>query len=132
MNKGQNIEFGHQDIHWQDIVQIAKNKATLSLSSERMKNLHNARKIVDKVIHSGERAYGISTGLGALCNVNISKDEQNLLSQRILLSHACGVGDALSIIQTRAIMACAVANFSQGHSGISPKIVELLLDVTLY
>lgn len=128
MTTQKHVIFSEAQITWQEIAQIANDKAGLSLSENRTKSLINARKIVDKIVNSGERAYGISTGLGALCDVTISREEQSTLSHRILLSHACGVGEPLSISQTRAIMACAVANFSQGHSGISPHIVERLID----
>ena len=127
MKQDHSILFDDKHIHWQDIVAIAKHNASLELSDDRQKKLRNARNIVDKIVESGDRAYGISTGLGALCSVTISREQQSTLSTRVLLSHACGVGESLGISQTRAIMACAIANFSKGHSGISPSIVELLI-----
>ena len=128
MSKDFSVLFSSKDIHWQDIVKVAKHKATLSLSDEVVKRIGEARHIVNNIVESGTKAYGISTGLGALCDISISKEAQSTLSHRILLSHACGVGEPLSVPQTRAIMACAIANFSQGHSGISPNIVALLVD----
>jgi len=121
------ITFDGDKIHWQDIVQVARHHARLVLSSAVETRLENARSIVEQIVAKGERAYGISTGLGALCNTLIDREQQATLSNRVLLSHACGVGDMLPVEQTRAIMATAVANFSQGHSGISPHIVALIV-----
>ena len=70
------VTFSEDKVHWQDIAQIA-------------------RQIVDKIVNKGEQAYGIFTGLAVLCNVLIDQEQSSTLSQRTLLSHACGVGEML-------------------------------------
>ena len=47
----------------------------------------------------------------------IDGDRQRVLSHNILMSHACGVGDALGSVETRAIMAAQINNFAHGASG---------------
>ena len=76
---------------------------------------------------SGERAYGVNTGLGALCNVSLEGEQLSRLSRNTLLSHACGVGAALPDEQTRAIICAAIINYSQGKSGIHRQVVEALI-----
>ena len=111
---------------WKEIAAIA-NGAELVLSAEAWERISKARAIVDALVEREIRGYGINTGVGALCDVVIDRDDQQALSRKILFSHACGVGEPLGNAETRAIMAAQIANFAHGFSGISVKVVEALL-----
>ena len=111
---------------WKEIAAIA-NGAELVLSAESWQRISKARAIVDALVEREIRGYGINTGVGALCDVVIDRDDQQTLSRNILFSHACGVGEPLGNAKTRAIMAAQIANFAHGFSGISVKVVEALL-----
>jgi histidine ammonia-lyase len=111
---------------WKELAAIA-NGAKLVLSAEAWQRISRARAIVDALVEREIRGYGINTGVGALCDVVIDRDDQQALSRNILLSHACGVGQPLGKAETRAVMAAQIANFAHGFSGISVKVVEALL-----
>ncbi len=121
------ITIGDAHLGWRDLVAVARDGAPLALSDVAWSRIANARAIVERIVASGERAYGISTGLGALSNVLLHGEQLAQLSTNTLLSHAVGVGPLLSVAQTRAIMVAALANFSQGYSGLQPQVVEGLL-----
>ena len=114
-------------LDYRQVVQVARGRARLELSAAAWARVENARGIVDCIVARGERAYGISTGLGALCNITLSGPELAQLSRNTLLSHACGVGPALAEEQTRAIICAAVNNYAHGHSGLQRSVVEGLL-----
>lgn len=120
-------EWGDTPATWQDVVAVAQHGAQLQLSEAAWQRMQNARQIVEEIVASGQPAYGINTGLGALCNVILPPEALSQLSRNTLMSHACGVGPLLSVAQTRAIMCAAVANYSLGYSGISPDVVRALL-----
>ncbi|MES2944762.1 MAG: histidine ammonia-lyase [Pseudomonadota bacterium] len=121
------ITLGDAPLSWRALVAVACDGAPLELSATAWARIANARAIVERIIASGERAYGISTGLGALSNVLLHGGQLAQLSKNTLLSHACGVGPLLSLAQTRAILVAALANFAQGYSGLQPKVIEGLL-----
>lgn len=121
-------EFAGQPIGWQEIEAVARHHYTLSLSEPLWQGIAESRAIVDDIVRQQRKTYGINTGLGALSEVTLSHDQLATMSYNTLHSHACGVGDLLSIEQTRAIMCAAVANFSKGKSGIAPEIVRQLMD----
>ncbi len=123
------IVYGDGPLSWRDLTAIARRGAVLALSDTAWARIDNARAIVDRVVATGERAYGINTGLGALCNVVLREDQLATLSSNTLLSHACGVGPALRNEQTRAIICAAIANYSQGKSGIRREVVTALMDL---
>ena len=114
-------------LRWQDIVAVARHGASLELSYSAWARIDNAQGIVRRIVESGERAYGVNTGLGALCNVALQGEQLSQLSRNTLLSHACGVGPVLSDEQTRAIICAAIVNYSHGKSGIQRPVVEALL-----
>ena len=99
----------------------------LALSETARQRILDARAIVDALVDQGIRGYGINTGVGALCDVVIDREEQASLSRNLLFSHSCGVGEPLGRLETRAIMAAQIANFAHGYSGIRLEVVETLI-----
>lgn len=123
------IICGDGPLDWRDVSAVARQGAVFSLSPAAWARIDNARSIVERIVASGERAYGINTGLGALSQVALRDDQLSTLSRNTLLSHACGVGPVLADDQTRAIICAAVINYSQGHSGIQRSLVQGLVDL---
>lgn len=121
------VTLGDTPLGWRDLVAVARDRAPLALSPAAWLRIDNARAIVDCIVERGERAYGISTGLGALSNVLLHGEQLAQLSRNTLLSHACGVGPLLSEAQTRAILCAALANYALGYSGLQRGVVEALL-----
>ncbi|MBX8515871.1 histidine ammonia-lyase [Pseudomonas cichorii] len=127
MQRAEQIVFGDAPTGWQDVVAVARDGAHLMLSERAWARIDNAQAIVQRIVASGERAYGVNTGLGALCNVSLADEQLSRLSRNTLLSHACGVGAPLPDEQTRAIICAAILNYSQGKSGIHRQVVQALL-----
>jgi histidine ammonia-lyase len=111
---------------WRDIARIA-NGAKLVLSPDARARVDHARALVEQIVERRIRAYGVNTGVGALCDVIVSPSEQRTLSRNILMSHAVGVGEPLRREETRAIIAAAVNNFAHGKSGVRLELVDLLV-----
>ncbi len=127
MSQAEKIVIADAPLRWQDVVAVARHGALLELSPQALARIDNAQAIVQRIVVSGERAYGVNTGLGALCNVSLSGEQLGQLSRNTLLSHACGVGAPLSDEQTRAIICAAIVNYSHGKSGLHRQAVEALL-----
>ena len=69
----------------------SKQKAALS-----KQKIDSCRKFLEKKIaEPGARYYGINTGFGALCDVEIPNDQLEQLQENLVMSHACGMGDPL-------------------------------------
>ncbi|MEX3242475.1 histidine ammonia-lyase [Serratia quinivorans] len=121
------VTLDNLPLRWQDVVAVARYQAPLNLSDAAWTRIDNAQAIVQKIVASEQRAYGVNTGLGALCNQALHGEQLAQLSRNTLMSHACGVGAPLSDEQTRAIICCAIVNYCQGKSGIQRPVVEALL-----
>ncbi|WP_248767954.1 histidine ammonia-lyase [Pseudomonas sp. MWU12-2345] len=127
MSQAEKIVIADAPLRWQDVVAVARHGALLELAPQTWARIDNAQAIVQRIVLSGERAYGVNTGLGALCNVSLSGEQLSQLSRNTLLSHACGVGAPLPDEQTRAILCAAIVNYSHGKSGLHRQVVEALL-----
>ncbi|MBD9448527.1 histidine ammonia-lyase [Rhizobium sp. RHZ01] len=112
-------------IGWRDIARVAAGE-TLALSPAAWGRVDNASRIIERIVETGIRAYGINTGVGALSDTVVDRNSQSRLSRNIVLSHACGVGELLAGREVRAIIAAQVANFAHGHSGVRADIIRHL------
>lgn len=110
---------------WQDVARVSKHDG-LTLSENAFQRIEKAHKIVESIVERGIRAYGISTGVGALSDTVVDRDAQGKLSRSIILSHACGIGPVLPRREVRAIIASQIANFAHGYSGVRRQIVTHL------
>jgi histidine ammonia-lyase len=127
MSQAEKIVITGAPLRWQDVVAVARHGAQLELSNDTWARIENAHAIVQRIVESGERAYGVNTGLGGLSNVSLQDQQLSQLSRNTLLSHACGVGPVLADEQTRAIICAAIHNYSHGKSGLHRRVVEGLL-----
>ncbi len=85
-----------------------------------------SRAVIDRLVESGETAYGVNTGFGELSDVRISSDQIRKLQLNLIRSHACGVGAPLTEIETRAMILLRANALAKGLSGVRPIVVEVL------
>ena len=113
-------------LRWPDVAAISEG-AGLSLAPPVRERVRRARAIVESLVDRGTRAYGVNTGVGALCDVVVDRAHQRQLSRNLLMSHACGVGAPLPPQLARAIMTAEVNNLCHGYSGVRLELIEQLV-----
>lgn len=85
--------------------------------------------LTQKARSEGVPIYGVNTGFGALASTQIAQAELSELQRRILLSHACGVGDPVPVEIVRAMLLTKALSLSKGHSGIAPATLQRIIDM---
>lgn len=76
---------------------------------------------------AGEVAvYGVNTGFGKLASVKIAAKDTATLQRNLILSHCCGVGEALDIPTTRLMMVLKLLSLGRGASGVRWDVVALI------
>jgi histidine ammonia-lyase len=106
---------------------IYERPAVLKLSPLDLGRVALASSLVDKIVATGDAAYGINTGFGLLAHTRIPNEQLELLQRNLLLSHAAGVGDALPDPVVRLILALKVNALARGHSGVTMGLMNALL-----
>ncbi|MCM1040978.1 MAG: aromatic amino acid ammonia-lyase [Bacteroides sp.] len=104
------ILYGQERIVFQD-------RAKITACHEFLKDFAK-----DKVI------YGINTGFGPMAQWRIDDSHLKELQYNIIRSHATGAGRPLPELCVRAAMIARVQTFVQAHSGVSPQMLEVLVD----
>jgi len=70
--------------------------------------------------------YGVNTGFGKLASVRIAPEDTATLQRNLILSHCCGVGDALEARTVRLMMALKLLSLGRGASGVRWDICALI------
>lgn len=70
--------------------------------------------------------YGVNTGFGKLASVRIAPKDTETLQRNLILSHCCGVGEALEAATVRLMMALKLLSLGRGASGVRWEICALL------
>ena len=109
--------------------QIAREGPKLELDAACLPALRAGYESVQRIVASGEPAYGINTGFGRLSQTRIPADELEQLQTNIVLSHAAGTGPLLDDATVRLVLALKVASFASGYSGVRPLLVERLVEL---
>ncbi len=110
-----------------ELRRIYEQPVALELDIADRERIAAASALVDKIVATGEAAYGINTGFGLLAQTRIPDDKLVLLQRNLLLSHAAGVGEALPDPVVRLILALKINALARGHSGVSSRLMDALL-----
>jgi len=106
---------------------IYEQPTVLNPSPQDLGRIARASSLVDKIVATGDAAYGINTGFGLLAHTRIPNEQLELLQRNLLLSHAAGVGDALPDPVVRLILALKINALARGHSGVTMGLMDALL-----
>jgi histidine ammonia-lyase len=91
--------------------------------------VERARAAVDVLVAGNKVAYAITTGVGKLSDVRIAGDQIRQLQVNLVRSHAVGVGEPLSIAETRAMMLLRANSLAKGFSGVRPVLIDSVCEM---
>ncbi len=105
----------------EDVVAVAHRRATVRLADSAgfRRRIERGAEFVDRLIREDGEVYGVSTGYGDSCTVNIPPALIAELPHQLYAYHGCGLGEMLSPEQTRAVLLVRLCSLAQGMSGVS-------------
>ncbi|WJJ98193.1 histidine ammonia-lyase [Algibacter luteus] len=121
------FKYGIDKLTLEKVLDIANGKIKGELTTEAKDKVNASRKKVEVLANSNKPVYGVNTGFGPLCDVQISYDETNKLQENLLITHAVGVGKPIDKNLSKIMMICKVHALSQGYSGIRLKVLERII-----
>ena len=114
------------DLTFEQLDDVVFGAAEVALEAGAAARMRASRAVIERVVAVGETVYGVNTGFGELASVRISADQIRQLQLNLVRSHACGVGAALDVAETRAVMLLRANALAKGLSGVRPVVVETL------
>ena len=93
---------------------VVVDRRPVMLEAAAREKVRAARAVVDQLVSENRVAYAINTGVGKLSDVHIPPEQNRQLQVNLIRSHSAGVGEPLSVEETRADDAIAGELAGQG------------------
>jgi histidine ammonia-lyase len=123
------LKLDGQRLSLAQIAAVASAKETVGLSETARQRVAASRRIVEGIVAKGRTVYGVNTGFGRLSDVRIDASELRDLQLNLVRSHACGLGQPLSIPETRAMLLLRANVLALGYSGCRIVVLEKLIEL---
>jgi histidine ammonia-lyase len=123
------IQVGSSWLDIATLAEVAAGAGTFELTAEARRAMEESRAFVDAAVVRGDVIYGITTGFGALQQVQIAPEDQGRLQHNLLVSHAVSTGQPLAPEVVRAMLLLRAHSLAQGCSGVRPVVIERLLEL---
>jgi len=101
----------------------------VQLDGDCKADIDSAARVVTEILQQDRPVYGINTGFGSLARKRIADDDLKELQRKLVLSHACGVGELLSDAQVRLMLTLKINSLARGYSGIRLGLIEALIQL---
>jgi histidine ammonia-lyase len=123
------LELNGQALTLEEVYGVACGTLRTGLGQEARGRVERARRVIEKILEEDRTVYGVNTGFGKLSEVRIAPSELRELQLNLVRSHACGVGQPLSELETRAMMLLRTNVLALGYSGARPLVLDVLLSM---
>ena len=123
------LHINGNDLTLEAVREVAADRRPVLLSPDAREAVDRARAVVDEIVASNKVAYAITTGVGKLSDVRIVGDQIRELQVNLVRSHSAGVGEPLSVTETRAMMLLRANSLAKGYSGVRGVVIDTLCEM---
>jgi len=124
------FEITPNRLSFEIIQDILENNIKLQLSEISTQLILKSKNYLDKKLKESETPlYGINTGFGALCDIEISKDELSKLQENLVISHACNIGPEIPADVVKLMLLLKAHALSKGNSAVQLITVQRIIDL---
>ncbi len=117
------FNYGIDHLTVDRLIDIAYGRLKGVINEEARINVNECRRKVEKMATSNKAIYGINTGFGPLCDVQISPTQTSQLQENLLMTHAVGVGNPIDSSLSKIMLICKLHALCQGFSGIRLEVI---------
>lgn len=121
------FKYGIDTLTVNKVIEISKGTLKAVVTSDAAIKIKECRRKVEVMANSTAAVYGINTGFGPLCDVQISPEETSKLQENLLITHAVGVGNPIDKELSKMMMICKVHALCQGFSGVRLELIERII-----
>jgi histidine ammonia-lyase len=121
------FKYGIDHLTVDKVLAIANGNLKAEITNEAKKKVNECREKVETMANSDAAVYGINTGFGPLCDVQITPEETSKLQENLLITHAVGVGEPIDKLLSKIMMICKVHALCQGFSGVRLEMINRII-----
>lgn len=121
------FKYGIDNLTVDIVIAIANGNLKAEINKEAIIKIKECRLKVETMASGDNAVYGINTGFGPLCDVQITPEETSKLQENLLITHAVGVGNPIDKELSKIMMICKAHALCQGYSGVRLKLIERIL-----
>lgn len=112
-----------------ETARLFESNSAVKLSQEAIQRVEASHQFLLAKIKGEQNAvYGVNTGFGALYQVRIPTEDLSALQQKLVMSHACGMGERVENEVVRMMLLLKIFSLAQGYSGVSLSTLQRLID----
>ncbi len=123
------LHINGNDLTLTEVREVAADRRPVLLDPDARGMVNRARDVVDAIVAENRISYAITTGVGKLSDVRIAGDQIRELQVNLVRSHAVGVGEPLSLSETRAMMLLRANSLSKGNSGVRAAVIDAICEM---
>ena len=123
------LHINGNDLTLEAVRDVSADGRPVLLLAEAREQVDRARAVVEQIVANNRVAYAITTGVGKLSDVHIAGDQIRELQVNLVRSHAVGVGEPLSVTETRAMMLLRANSLAKGCSGVRAVLIDVLCEM---
>ncbi|MGC9352682.1 MAG: histidine ammonia-lyase [Mariniphaga sp.] len=128
--KNQTFEISPANLTFDEIQEILENDIKLKLSAESVLLIQKSKAYLDRKLQEAEKPlYGINTGFGALCDIEISNAELSKLQENLILSHSCNIGPEVPGNVVKLMLFLKAHALAKGNSAVQLIAVQRIIDL---
>ena len=116
-----------RDLTLHEVTRVARSNDRVMLAPEALDRMAATRSIVEQALRSGDRIYGLTTGVGARRDVDVTAAEAGAFNRLLLLNHRVGQGPPWPHEVVRAALLKLANSFASGTAGVRPELAEQLV-----
>ncbi|HBC3614998.1 TPA: aromatic amino acid lyase [Acinetobacter baumannii] len=123
------LTVGEQPLSIEDVVSVARGECQVALpeTSEWRELIQKGADFLDQLLEEEGVIYGVTTGYGDSCLVEVPLHQVNELPLHLSRFHGCGLGENLDVITARAVVVTRLCSLARGYSGVSIALLECLV-----
>jgi len=123
------LVVGENPLSIEDVVAVARQEKSVALpaSAEWRDLIQRGADFLDQLLQDEGVIYGVTTGYGDSCLVEIPAHQVNELPLHLSRFHGCGLGQNLDLITARAVVVTRLCSLARGYSGVSHALLQRLV-----
>jgi len=114
-----------------ELKMILSDNTPVKVDRSVKQSVEKSAQLIETAANGDEAVYGVNTGFGKLASIKIPPEDTAKLQRNLILSHCCGVGEALDESTVRLIMALKLMSLGRGASGVRWALIEQLENMSI-